>query len=128
MIEQIKEFLIPYLNENLITSDVFILYSKNKNYSELIKFKNNSFEIINTCKNPSKSNVHVCDNNFLTQNEIDHAVYLTEYDWNKHKENSYVMKINGIEFIGGDEEFSVECINLIIDFDYYDDYKSGFEK
>ena len=38
------------------------------------------------------------------------------------------MKINGIEFIGGDEEFSVECINLIIDFDNYINYKSGFEK
>jgi hypothetical protein len=27
------------------------------------------------------------------------------------------MNINGIEFIGGDEDFSVECINLIVDFD-----------
>jgi hypothetical protein len=117
MIEQIKEFLIQYLNENLITSDTFILYSKNENYSELIKFKDNNFEILKTCKNPSKSDIHVCDNNFLTQNEVDHAVYLTDYDWNNHKGSSYVMKINGIEFIGGDEEFSVECINLIVDFD-----------
>ena len=46
MIEEIKELLINYLNENLITSDIFILYSKNKNYSELIKFKNNKFEIL----------------------------------------------------------------------------------
>jgi hypothetical protein len=119
MIEQIKEFLIQYLNENLLTSDTFILYSKNKNYSELIKFKDNNFEIIKTCKNPSKSNISVCDNKFLTQNEVNHAVYLTGYDWNNHKENSYVMKINGIEFIGGDEEFSVECINLIVNFDTY---------
>lgn len=119
MIEQIKEFLIPYLNENLLTSDTFILYSKHNNYSELIKFKNNDFEIIKTCKNPSKSIIHVYDNNFLTQNEVDHAVYLTGYDWNNHKNNSYIMKINGIEFIGGDEDFSVECINLIVDFDTY---------
>ena len=46
MIEEIKELLINYLNENLITSNIFILYSKNKNYSELIKFKNNKFEIL----------------------------------------------------------------------------------
>lgn len=26
---------------------------------------------------------------------------------------------NGIEFIGGDEEFSVECINLIVNFDKF---------
>lgn len=122
MIEQIKKFLIPYLNKNLIISDTFILYSKHKNYSELIKCKNNNFEIIKTCKNPDKSNIHVCDNKFLTQNEVDHAVYLTGYDWNNHKENSYVIKINGIEFIGGDEDFSVECINLIVDFDKCKEY------
>ena len=119
MIEEIKDLLINYLNENLITSNIFILYSKNKNYSELIEFKNNKFEILKTCKNPPKSNIHVYDNNFLTQNEVDHAVYLTGYDWNHHKENSYVMKINGIEFIGGDEEFSIECINLIVNFDKF---------
>lgn len=117
MIEQIKEFLIQYLNEHLITSDTFILYSKNENYSELIKFKNNNFEILKTCKNPPKSNICVWDNKFLTQNAVDHAVYLTGYDWNNHKENSYVMKINGIEFIGGDVESSVESINLMVDFD-----------
>ena len=66
MIEEIKDLLINYLNENLITSNIFILYSKNKNYSELIEFKNNKFEILKTCKNPPKSNIHVYDNNFLT--------------------------------------------------------------
>lgn len=119
MIKQIKEKLIQYLNENLITSDTFILYSKNKDYSELIKFKNNNFETIKRCQNPIKSNIHVCDNKFLTQNEVDHAVYLTGYDWNKHKESSYVMNVNGIEFTGGDEDNSVECINLIVNFDKF---------